>query len=432
MTKYADWPTSDVGNIVGTRLGNEIYHRFSGLMTNLSFDAQKDAALTELLAATGEQLNVKSFGAKADATTDDTAAFQDAIDTAAGLDPVVIPQGTYVVTNLTLPANTVLRGASWRTTQLIAASGATGTMIVDEGNATGIQIENLTLNGNSEGSLDGVDLGVGNGTNNEWNFGAWMKNVRVLGFPGTGLAIKTNVAELEDVWASGNGTNLSVLGTSLRAYRVACEGAVTAELVLNGRDAVFRDLHVETTVEDPIDIQGSFGNVIDGITLAVGASTTISNLIRVVGGGMEIYNVRVNLDQSGSDYTTLLTDDTNSITIAKSVLPNEAYLGSYRQPDVLHVDHLNQIQVLTGAGAVDVVARTTHIATTGVNALTLPNGRPGQRKSLVMITDNGDGTLTPTSLGNGTTITFDDVGDSAELLYTNGAWHFMGGTATLA
>ena len=89
-------------------------------------------------------------------------------------------------------------------------------------------------------------------------------------------------------------------------------------------------------------------------------------------------------------------------------------------------------QSLSGAGAVDVTSAVTHITTTGVDALTLANGVPGQRKYIVMIADGGDGTLTPANLGNGTTITFDDVGDSADLLFTNSAWHFMGGTATLA
>lgn len=49
-----------------------------------------------------------------------------------------------------------------------------------------------------------------------------------------------------------------------------------------------------------------------------------------------------------------------------------------------------------------------------------------------MKTDAGTGTLTPSNLGNGTTITFDDVGDSAHLIFTNSNWYFMGGTATLA
>lgn len=89
-------------------------------------------------------------------------------------------------------------------------------------------------------------------------------------------------------------------------------------------------------------------------------------------------------------------------------------------------------QVLTGAGAVDITSRVTHIVTTGADALTLADGAENQEKFIVMKTDGGDGTLTPASLANGTTITFDDVGDSAHLLFTNSAWHFMGGTATLA
>ena len=72
------------------------------------------------------------------------------------------------------------------------------------------------------------------------------------------------------------------------------------------------------------------------------------------------------------------------------------------------------------------------MATLSSNALTLADGNEGQEKFIVMKTDLGAGTLTPSNLGNGTTITFDDVGDSAFLKITNGSWHFMGGTATLA
>ena len=89
-------------------------------------------------------------------------------------------------------------------------------------------------------------------------------------------------------------------------------------------------------------------------------------------------------------------------------------------------------QTRTGAGAVDITSAITWIVTDSVDALTLADGEEGQEKFIVMKTDVGDGTLTPDSLGNGTTITFDDVGDSASLLFTNGSWHFMGGTATLA
>lgn len=77
----------------------------------------------------------------------------------------------------------------------------------------------------------------------------------------------------------------------------------------------------------------------------------------------------------------------------------------------------------TGAGAISVEAAVVKLVTTGANALTLAAGTDGQIITIVMITDGGDGTLTPSALGVGTTITFDAVGDSVTLLYTNSKWY---------
>lgn len=89
-------------------------------------------------------------------------------------------------------------------------------------------------------------------------------------------------------------------------------------------------------------------------------------------------------------------------------------------------------QTLTGAGAVNVTTSITWLVTNAANALTLADGAEGQVKYIIMKTDGGDGTLTPSHFGNGSTITFNDAGDSANLLFTNGNWYFMGGTATVA
>jgi hypothetical protein len=86
---------------------------------------------------------------------------------------------------------------------------------------------------------------------------------------------------------------------------------------------------------------------------------------------------------------------------------------------------------ISGAGAIDVTSDVTLIITTGANALTLADGAEGQKKLLIMVTDGGDGTLTPAHLGNGTTITFDNA-DVAELIFVNGSWQMIGGNATLA
>nr|BAR35792.1 hypothetical protein [uncultured Mediterranean phage uvMED] len=78
------------------------------------------------------------------------------------------------------------------------------------------------------------------------------------------------------------------------------------------------------------------------------------------------------------------------------------------------------VQELSGAGAVDLTNLVTELTTTGANALTLANGTTsGQMKIVNMIVDGGDGTLTPTTFANGTTITFDAVGESVTLVWNS-------------
>ena len=75
------------------------------------------------------------------------------------------------------------------------------------------------------------------------------------------------------------------------------------------------------------------------------------------------------------------------------------------------------VQSLSGAGAVDLVNTVTEITSTGADALTLANGTVGQVKVITMIVDGGDATLTPTTFAGGSTITFNDAGDSVILVY---------------
>jgi len=78
------------------------------------------------------------------------------------------------------------------------------------------------------------------------------------------------------------------------------------------------------------------------------------------------------------------------------------------------------VQSLSGAGAVDLDNLITELTTTGADALTLADGTTsGQIKIINMIVDGGDGTLTPTTFANGTTITFDAVGESATLVWNS-------------
>ncbi len=81
---------------------------------------------------------------------------------------------------------------------------------------------------------------------------------------------------------------------------------------------------------------------------------------------------------------------------------------------------------LSGAGAIDPDDGYTQWTTTGADAGTLADGdHYGQICKIVMVVDGGNGTLTPTTLADGTTITFADVGDYVELMYGSSGWRVV-------
>ncbi len=80
-------------------------------------------------------------------------------------------------------------------------------------------------------------------------------------------------------------------------------------------------------------------------------------------------------------------------------------------------------QALSGAGAITVTEYYTAWTTTGADAGTLADGNvKGQVKKIQLIVDGGNGTLTPTNLTGGTTITFADAGDYCVLMWSGTSW----------
>lgn len=100
--------------------------------------------------------NVRDFGAVGDGIADDRAAFQAAIDAAAGAEPVHIPNGTYQIGHaagsfwcLRLAADrTTLRGESQDGVILREAPLVPDSVQLVEVNAADVTIERLTLDGN--------------------------------------------------------------------------------------------------------------------------------------------------------------------------------------------------------------------------------------------------------------------------------------------
>lgn len=83
-------------------------------------------------------------------------------------------------------------------------------------------------------------------------------------------------------------------------------------------------------------------------------------------------------------------------------------------------------ETIVAAGALSTETAVSYIdSTVGAIALTLADGVIGQRKTIKMLVDGGDATLTPANFLEGTTLTFDNT-DAAELLFDGTNWTTVG------
>lgn len=135
------------------------------------------------------------------------------------------------------------------------------------------------------------------------------------------------------------------------------------------------------------------------------------------------------LGTNTAGYATLLTD-TGTFTLTNKTLTSPTITGATQTgTNVL----TGAIQALAAAGAVNLTTLITTIASAGAIALTLADGAAGQIKVISMITDGGDATLMPANMQGGTTITFNDVGDTVTLVFVGTKWAIIGNTgATVA
>ena len=101
-------------------------------------------------------VNVRAYGAKGDGLTNDSAAIQAAINAGAGT--VVFPKGQYLVnTGLTLGNGTRL--AFDAGAQLLAGTNSMTVISTTAGFKTGIQLHNVSIDGNGKTGVTAVALG---------------------------------------------------------------------------------------------------------------------------------------------------------------------------------------------------------------------------------------------------------------------------------
>ena len=120
-------------------------------------------------------------------------------------------------------------------------------------------------------------------------------------------------------------------------------------------------------------------------------------------------------------------------------MPDNRYVGpeygTFPYPAVA-MGKTGKPEILTVDAAVSVLTEPTNfaIADASDQAFTLADGDEAQRKFLYMSAkgSTGNAVVTPANLTGGTTITFDTVGDYAELRFMGGSWVATAVTATVA
>ena len=222
----------------------------------------------------------------------------------------------------------------------------------------------------------------------------------------TALAAAVNIA---GVSFDGSGA-ITIASTDLSDTASICLAANTLTLT-------------NKTLTAPIlggDVTTASGN------LLINSATQI---VEVKGDGSSVEGmIKLNCHANSHGQTIKPQPHSASVTNT-SLLPAGASstLVSKVSADILTnktlADLKTSVQTLSGAGAIDVVTGVTEVTTTAADALTLANGTVGQLKIITMVADGGDGTITPTTFANGTTITMNDVGDTVVLVYvTTRGW----------
>jgi len=156
--------------------------------------------------------------------------------------------------------------------------------------------------------------------------------------------------------------------------------------------------------------------------------------IRSTGGANNQGAIRLNCENNTHGQTLMSQPHTNGDS-GFFMLPLDG--GSARAtPNVLLSGAKTIVATETATGGGSSVAlslNTAHstIVTSGAQAFSLANGVNGQIKTISMVTDGGDATLTPATLNGGTTIVFNDAGDSVMLIYnTTGGWAVISNNGT--
>lgn len=296
-----------------------------------------------------------------------------------------------------------------------------------------VQVEDGTVGVPSIHFADDLDTGIYRIGANNAGFSA--NGAKVLDIATTGLAVTGTLSASTTVTA---GTQLLVSGVTnqIRLGSVAGNDVIitspapAADRVLTIPDPGAAAEFVMSEGNSTINGAKTFGT---GIALPDGLVSALSIRLGADGNngiygvsdtqmGFAVEGALVGGANASGLFTDVIAEQTNTVGVTVDgvlckdggVSANSMFAGFF--PTAAGQD-------LSGAGAINVTSYYTAWTTTAADAGTMAAGTQiGQRKKIKLIVDGGDGTLTPTSLSGGTTITFNDAGDYVEMIWNGANW----------
>jgi hypothetical protein len=230
----------------------------------------------------------------------------------------------------------------------------------------------------------------------------------------TGLPVSTGIAGLGAGIAAALATNTGIVGAPLVNGGVL--GTPSSGNLANATGLPFSG----TTGTLSVDRGGSGATTLTGVLKGNGTGAFTAGNVNLT---TEVTGILPGAN--GGTGATAATG-TGNVVLASSptlVTPN---IGAATATSLATGPVFGTLQSLSGAGAVNLTSFTTAFTSSATgNALTLADGTSGQLKTIVyvaQIAGADTGILTPSNLGNGTTITFNNVGDSVQLQFIGANW----------
>lgn len=130
----------------------------------------------------------------------------------------------------------------------------------------------------------------------------------------------------------------------------------------------------------------------------------------------------------GSDLLYLVQSNTSKKVTAATLFANASNVTLKG-----NVNYDPTVQLLASPGIIDLTKPVTHLSCDATGGTcTIPAGTNGQYKMIVMIANTGGTFVISSNIAGNGIVTFDRVGDTVSLLYTNNKWFAIGGRDNLS